>query len=52
MSTPLGSRARVLRCPISIRSTIKRTVMRGYNHGFIDGKTVLRLFARFDLWSA
>jgi hypothetical protein len=35
-----------------MRTLIKQLVMFAFNHGFISGATVLRLFAKFDLWSA
>jgi len=35
-----------------MKTIIKRIVMRAYCLGWIRGETVLRMFARFDLWSA
>lgn len=35
-----------------MKSIIKNAVMQAYCRGWIRGTTVLRMFARFDLWSA
>jgi hypothetical protein len=35
-----------------IRTLIKRAVMWLYCHEYISGRTVTRMFKRFDLWSA
>lgn len=35
-----------------MRTTIKRAVMWLYCREYIKAQTVLRMFAKFDLWSA
>ncbi len=34
------------------KAMIKLATMWAYNHGVISGATVVRVFTRFDLWSA
>jgi hypothetical protein len=35
-----------------MRTVIKKATMLAHNHGFLSAGAVVRIFARFSLWSA
>lgn len=37
---------------VRIRTAIKQSLMWFYNHHFVKGSTVLRLFDKYQLWNA